>query len=240
MFIAPGVTIGEKPETFYHSILDSLTSNIAILNDSGVIIDVNASWSRFALQNGIKSLDKVSAGVSYFDVCRKPAGGHSEEAPVALDGLMSVLKGSISYFELEYPCDSPEKKRWFLMRATSFMENGHKYLIVNHIDITRRMMAETDLLASYEELESRYRAQAEMSKDYDSVCKESVVEQKRIEEALRDSEEKFKRLLERAPFAIYIYRGEKNCCYVNPATEALTGYTRDEFITIELLGYCPS
>ncbi len=232
MPIAPGVTIGEKPESFYHSILDSLTSNIAILNDSGIIIDVNDPWDRFALQNGIKSLDKVGVGVNYFEVCRKARGERSEEAPVALDGLLSVLKGSISYFELEYPCDSPKKKRWFLMRATRFIENGRKYLIVNHIDITRRKMAETDLLASYKELEERYRAQAEMSNDYGTICKESIVEQKRLEDALRESEEKFQNLLERAPFAIYIYRGEKNCCYVNPAAEALTGYTRDEFINM--------
>ncbi|BAI61485.1 putative histidine kinase [Methanocella paludicola SANAE] len=232
ILIHTDIKIGDRPETFYHSILDSLTSNIAILNDSGIIIDINDSWDRFALQNGIKSLDKVGVGVSYFEVCRKAHGEHSDEAPVALDGLLSVLKGNISYFELEYPCDSPDKKRWFLMRATRFMENSRKYLVVTHIDITRRKMAETELLASYKELETRYKAQAEISKDYGDMCKESIIEKKRLEEALRKSEKKFQNLLERAPFAIYIYRGEKNCCYVNPAAEALTGYTRDEFINM--------
>jgi PAS domain S-box-containing protein len=202
------------------------------LNESGIIIDVNEAWNRFALQNGIKSQEKVGAGVSYFEVCRKARGEHSEEAPVALDGLLSVLKGSISYFELEYPCDSPEKKRWFLMRATRFTENSRKYLVVTHIDITRRKLAETELRASYEALEARYKARANISKDYDDICKVSIIEKKRLEEALRESEEKFQNLLERAPFAIYIYRGEKNCCYVNPAAEALTGYTRDEFMNM--------
>lgn len=212
--------------------MDSLKSNVAIVNDSGVIIDVNESWNRFALQNGIKSLDKVGVGANYFDVCRKARGEGSDEAPVALDGLLSVLNGRISNFELEYPCDSPDRKCWFLMRATRFIDNGRQYLVVNHIDITRRKLAEIDLIASYHDIEARLNEEAKKSEDYSLACKESLVLKKRLEDALHESEEKFQNLLERAPFAVYIYRGDKNCCYVNPAAEALTGYTKDEFVNM--------
>lgn len=49
---------------------------------------------------------------------------------------------------------------------------------------------------------------------------------KRSEEALRDSEAKFRTFVEAAPVAIMIYQGE--CwIYANPRSEDLTGYTHD-------------
>ena len=35
-------------------------------------------------------------------------------------------------------------------------------------------------------------------------------------------------LLDNAPFAAFIYKGDKFCCYVNHSAEVLTGYTREE------------
>jgi PAS domain S-box-containing protein len=48
-----------------------------------------------------------------------------------------------------------------------------------------------------------------------------------VEEALRESEEKFRVLAETSPVAICIYQGEK-IIYANPATERLFGYSVDE------------
>jgi PAS domain S-box-containing protein len=230
LFIDLKITNDNSPDTFYHAIQDSLPSNIAVLDDSGTIVDVNRAWIDFALKNGVTSINKVDVGVNYFEVCRRAHGDRSEEAPAALDGLSSVLNGRISYFELEYPCNSPDEKRWFLMRATRFIDEGRRYLVVTHIDITRRKQAEDELLESYKELESRFKECAQTSESYSVAYQESMVEKKRLEGELRASEAKFHSLLEKAPFAIYIYRGEKNCCYVNPAAEALTGYAKDEFI----------
>lgn len=56
-----------------------------------------------------------------------------------------------------------------------------------------------------------------------------ITERKRAEEALRESEAKFRALAETAGAAIYIYRG-LDLVYVNPTTEAHTGYTRDELL----------
>ncbi|HUR37313.1 MAG TPA: PAS domain S-box protein, partial [Terriglobales bacterium] len=51
------------------------------------------------------------------------------------------------------------------------------------------------------------------------------------EEALRESEAKFRAVAESAPCAILIYQGTQ-FRYVNPTTEAITGYTKEELLKV--------
>jgi PAS domain S-box-containing protein len=56
-----------------------------------------------------------------------------------------------------------------------------------------------------------------------------VTSRKQAEEALRESEEKFRLLAETSPAAILIYQDDRYV-YVNPAAESLTGYRRAELL----------
>jgi PAS domain S-box-containing protein len=58
----------------------------------------------------------------------------------------------------------------------------------------------------------------------------NITERKRAEEALRESEKKFRVLAETSPAAIFLNQGEKYV-YVNPMAETLTGYSRDELLS---------
>jgi PAS domain S-box-containing protein len=58
-----------------------------------------------------------------------------------------------------------------------------------------------------------------------------ITQHKQAEEALRESEEKFRALAESAPAAIIIVFGE-NFIYVNPAFEFLTGFTKEEALSM--------
>ena len=53
---------------------------------------------------------------------------------------------------LEYPCDSPAEKRWFLMRATRF-RGSHDAVIISHADTTERKLTEIILRDAYTEIE---------------------------------------------------------------------------------------
>ncbi len=54
-----------------------------------------------------------------------------------------------------------------------------------------------------------------------------IMERKRVETALKESEEKFRTLSETAPYAIMIYQDDY-WVYTNPAGEDITGYTAEE------------
>ena len=60
-----------------------------------------------------------------------------------------------------------------------------------------------------------------------------ITERKRGEEALRQSEAKFRKLAESTAVAVFIYRGTRPL-FANAATEELTGYTREEILAGEL------
>ncbi|HUL38523.1 MAG TPA: PAS domain S-box protein [Thermodesulfobacteriota bacterium] len=59
-----------------------------------------------------------------------------------------------------------------------------------------------------------------------------ITERKKAEEALQESEKKFRVLTETAASGIFIHQGEK-FVYVNPASEAITGYSRQELLAMD-------
>lgn len=139
--------IGPASNHLSQAILDSLTANIAVLNQAGTIIAVNDAWIRFARDNSPSdSLAGTEVGANYLETCRKATEAATAEAPEALSGILAVLDGSCSHFTLEYPCHSPVEERWFLMSATP-LPTGEG-AVVSHINITERKQAEAAARAS--------------------------------------------------------------------------------------------
>ena len=148
----------QQSKEFNQSVLMSLPEHIAVLDREGNILTVNQSWIQFARENDANSLDGVGSGVNYLKICREASDSGDETVVEALDGIRSVLDGSSELFELEYPCDSPTEKRWFLMTVTPFQ--GQKGgVIVAHINITSRKRAEEEMRKS----EERFRSLIEQS-----------------------------------------------------------------------------
>jgi len=130
-----------RSERFARSTVDALSANIAILDESGSIITVNAAWRTFADANPPISTN-VNEGANYIAVCDRAEGRDSEGAATFADGIRSVLRGDIETFEQEYPCSSPNEVRWFLGRVTRFPDAGVCRAVVAHVDITKRKVAE--------------------------------------------------------------------------------------------------
>jgi diguanylate cyclase (GGDEF)-like protein/PAS domain S-box-containing protein len=127
-------------------IFDSLSEHVAVLDPEGRIVDTNRSWNRFAQDNSLSDSCRVQTE-NYIEVCDCSTGVSAAEAKQAAAGIRAVLSGKIPEFSLEYPCHSPQKKRWFLMTVTPLKNDGViDGAVVSHIQITTRKQAELALV----------------------------------------------------------------------------------------------
>lgn len=134
-------SIFPKKKGLVPSAVNTLPINLAILDEDGEIQWTNSAWRKFGKQNDIE-MRPDTIGVNYLDIT---ASGNTEYSRRVYENLEALLSGEIGEFEHEYPCHSPEKFRWFLMRAASFSVDGHRYAAVAHIDITERRLREREL-----------------------------------------------------------------------------------------------
>jgi PAS domain S-box-containing protein len=139
------------------AILSALPSPIAVLDGQGVIVSVNEAWQCFAAANGLVMHDQ-GVGASYLGVCDAAQGDGATRARQAAAGIRAVLDGSCPMFTLDYGCDSPTERRWFLMRVVPLTDTQPHGAVVMHVDISQRKQAETALHAS--EIEFRTLADA--------------------------------------------------------------------------------
>lgn len=144
-----------QAEALAQSTLDALAQNICVLDGEGVVVAVNAAWRRFARENGAGS-DVTFVGADYIGVCRGAEGPEKSMAEDFQNGLADVLSGRRATFAMEYPCHSPDEKRWFRAQVTRFRGDeasldttqqmrGAPRVVVAHENITERMLAEIEL-----------------------------------------------------------------------------------------------
>ena len=107
--------------TRLQTILDALAEHVAVLDTQGVIQMVNQAWLNFAHANGDSGAALSGPGTNYLHCCGVEEGQEAGSAQAAGDGLRAVLQGRAKAFSLEYPCDSPTEKLWFVMNVRPLM-----------------------------------------------------------------------------------------------------------------------
>jgi diguanylate cyclase (GGDEF)-like protein len=123
------------------AILNALSDSIALLDALGTIVSVNEAWRRFAIANALPGPES-GIGQNYLKVCDSARGDGADLARKAAAGIRSVIGGERKIFSIEYACDSPTEKKWFLMTATPLADVHPNAVVVAHQDITRQKMAE--------------------------------------------------------------------------------------------------
>ncbi len=152
-----------SPERFAVAAFDALLANIAILDGEGKIIAVNLAWERFAQINapvqpgqelaGPEVADS-SLGVNYLAICDATTGADQPYASSIADDIRAVLAGQAGG-ETEYPCELPDGMHYYLARVSGFVQDGGRYAVVAHEDITRRKLAEMSVQRLNSTLEQR-------------------------------------------------------------------------------------
>ncbi len=137
----------EEMNRFLQSTLNGLPYSTCVLDSDGTILFANYQWKKFADENESPSRTYY-LGVNYLTVCRSASGPMSEEAAFVAARINAVIAGEQDEFYLEYPCHSPSEQRWFMLRVTSFAEPTPRRVVVAHINITQRKLAEDALRRS--------------------------------------------------------------------------------------------
>ena len=137
---------------FFTKLLDTLTEQITVIDNEGNIMYVNDSWIKFSENNdGLIQKNKWNT-INYLNVIDKSAHEGDTFAQEALEGIKTVIQGQEKVFYLEYPCHSPNEKRWFMMRATPFELNNDSFFVISHHNITQRKLAEDEVARQLIEL----------------------------------------------------------------------------------------
>ena len=127
-------------EELNRAVLASLSTEIAILDRTGVIIRVNEAWRELARHAGVPEWRDAFIGMNYLDECRRAEQAGFEEAGEVRRGIEAVLERRAWPFRYEYHSSTPES-RWCEMRV-DLLEHEDGGAIVTHLDITERRIAE--------------------------------------------------------------------------------------------------
>lgn len=124
---------------FLQSTFDALTSHVAVLDEEGVILEVNKAWRAFFPSSGGIGAT-CGVGDNYIAECERDA--ECEDALKVAEGIRAVMAGECKDFSLEYSCESGRKKFWFTVSVTRFVGEGRVRVVVAHENITERKQAE--------------------------------------------------------------------------------------------------
>jgi two-component sensor histidine kinase len=122
--------------------LDALTMAVALLDADGTVVALNEGWRAFARADGADRPDHF-IGSNYLKQCDRVPSIEGGSARAAAGGIRAVLAGEAE-FSLEYPCHSPDEKRWFQLRASRLEHCGAVFAVVAHHNITKRILAEQE------------------------------------------------------------------------------------------------
>ena len=126
-------------------ILNSLRSNIVMLNEAGEIVATNRSWKKLTEANGL-DVANYGIGSNYLAIAEKALGiGKAKVAEVAA-GVEAVVGGNSTFFKTEYLCRFSEKEKWFNLIVTQQADKEKKGAVIVHIDSTDRKLVEKALI----------------------------------------------------------------------------------------------
>ena len=159
----PGIAPLHFSGSLAKTVLNSLSANIAILDEHGVILETNQAWRNYATANEMEGSDD-SIGVNYLALCDATTGKETKYAHDVAAGIRSVIKGETKEFLYDYPCHGPDGRHYFYLRAIRVAEKEPIRVVVSHEDITALKLAE-EALRKREKERDRLRHSLELAKE---------------------------------------------------------------------------
>jgi len=149
------------------TVINSLSANIAIIDEKGVILETNQAWRNYATVNQMEGAND-SIGVNYLELCEATIGKEAKDARNVAAGIRSVIKGEIKEFMYDYPCHGPDGRHFYYVRAIRVAEQEPIRVVVSHEDITALKLAEETVLKREKERD-RLRHSLELAREVQQI-----------------------------------------------------------------------
>ncbi len=123
--------------------------------------------------------------------------------------------------------------RWQRWTNRLIFDNGGQVIEIQGAgrDITEAKHVEQELQRAHAELENRVKKRTEDLASAVDELQQEVKERVRAENALRESETRYRRLVEQMPAAVYTANAEdRSVTYISPQIETITGYSPDDYL----------
>jgi PAS domain S-box-containing protein len=134
-------------------ILNALPASVALVDQNGVIVEVNRHWAGHVRSNALFG-GGFQVGTNYLAACRAVAGGLADAAASLAAGLGQVLAGTAgSSPPLEYPSEGDGQRSWYRAMISPLSTQSRDGAVVMHMDVTDRRAAE-ETLAQAQKLEA--------------------------------------------------------------------------------------
>ncbi|MBD0370271.1 MAG: PAS domain S-box protein [Pyrinomonadaceae bacterium] len=135
------------------------------------------------------------------------------------------------------------EERIWMYRNMRYDEEGRASYVIGHAqDITERVRAEEALRSARDELELSVTDRTAELREANRVLQEQILERERVEEALRESEARFRSLFENATIGLYRTTPDGRILLANPTLIRMLGYKTFEEISrrnLETEGFEP-
>ncbi|MGB0670784.1 MAG: sensor histidine kinase [Rhodospirillales bacterium] len=95
--------------------IDAVPAQVAIIDPTGRILQVNEAWRRFAVENGHRGT--AFEGLNYLDLCSRTQGAEATSAHDVAQAIRELVEGKRDRFVCRYDCHAPSEKRWFRLEG---------------------------------------------------------------------------------------------------------------------------
>ena len=109
----------------------SLPVNLAVIRASGEIVSVNEGWKRFGQRNGLRT-PRFGLGTNYLEYC-KPT---DREATQSVQQIRALLVGDVDLVSFPYRCDSPRKRRTFVLIGAPLAQGPKPTFVLLHLNVS--------------------------------------------------------------------------------------------------------
>ncbi len=209
-----------KTEEQYRSVVTTMSEGVIVTDETGVIQVCNESAGRIVGLPTQEAIGRPVKDARWGAIHEDGSTFDPETFPVVV-----TLATGRSCFNVVMGLPRPgDGVTWISINTQPLSgEDGRpRGVVATFVEVTERIEAEKALHRAHEQLEDRVRARTRELESANERLRVEIEERQRAEQELKESEERYRQVLSRAPDAIFLHDGE-HILFANQQTAVLYG-----------------